>query len=178
MRHILVIDTSVLCVWLEVPEKETCGPLNDLWDKARVDEFLEAEEKKGTLFVLPLAVIIETGNHIAQSKNAWECANALCKIIRKTIDTESPWADFSHQDVLWSPDKLRLLVNEWPEFAKAKFSIGDMTIKTVAEYYAESRYVVHILTGDDGLKAYEPVATPLIPRRYQKQGKSNSGVGL
>ena len=26
MKKVLVIDTSVLCVWLKVPGKETCGP--------------------------------------------------------------------------------------------------------------------------------------------------------
>lgn len=30
MRKVLVIDTSVLCVWLKVPGKETCGPSNAL----------------------------------------------------------------------------------------------------------------------------------------------------
>jgi len=167
MRKILVIDTSILCVWLDVPGKETCGAQNDRWDKARVENILKLEEERGTLFVLPLAVIIETGNHIAQSQNAWECANALCDIIRKTLDAKSPWAQFSQQDALWSSEHLHKLVNEWPEYAKAKLSIGDMTIKTVADYYAEARYIVHILTGDKGLKAYEPTIKPPIPRRYK-----------
>jgi len=169
MRKILVIDTSILCVWLDVPGKETCGPQNDLWNKARVTKTLEEERKQGALFVLPLAVIIETGNHIAQSQNAWECANALCDIIRKSLDTQSPWARFSQQDVLWSSGNLHKLANEWPEYAKARFSIGDMTIKTVAEFYAEANYVVNILTGDQGLKAHEPATDIPIPRRYRKR---------
>ena len=36
-------------------------------------------------------------------------------------------------------------------------SIGDATIKDVAEYYAEAGYEVEILTGDVGLKSYQPV---------------------
>ena len=30
MKKVLVIDTSVLCVWLKVPGKETCGSSNAL----------------------------------------------------------------------------------------------------------------------------------------------------
>ena len=169
MRNILIIDTSILCVWLKVPGKETCGPQDDIWDKTRVDKTLKKEEELGTLFVLPLAVIIETGNHIAQSQNAWECAKALCEIIRNTLDEQSPWAKFSQQDILWGQEHLRKLSNEWPVYAKAGLSIGDMTIKTVAEYYAESSYVVNILTGDKGLKSHEPAAELPRPRRYAKK---------
>ena len=39
MRKVLVIDTSVLCVWLKVPGKETCGPSNALvtyWKETKI----------------------------------------------------------------------------------------------------------------------------------------------
>ena len=165
MRDILVIDTSILCVWLDIPGKETCGTADDLWDRTRVARFFEIEERRGTLFVLPLAAIIETGNHIAQSRKAWECAIALCEIIMKSLDSTSPWVEFSQQDVLWSRTNLSKLISDWPEYAKAKFSIGDMTIRFVAEFYSEMGYDVHIFTGDAGLKSYEPATKPLIPRR-------------
>jgi hypothetical protein len=28
-KKVLIFDTSVLCVWLKVPRKETCGPDNN-----------------------------------------------------------------------------------------------------------------------------------------------------
>lgn len=31
MRKVLIIDTSILCVWLQVAGMETCGPNNDRW---------------------------------------------------------------------------------------------------------------------------------------------------
>ena len=40
MRKILVIDTSILCVMLNVPGKETCGSQGDFWDKQRVDRII------------------------------------------------------------------------------------------------------------------------------------------
>lgn len=50
MRKVLVIDTSVLCVWLKVPGKETCGPSNALVSYKMVSEKIEEEKKKGTTF--------------------------------------------------------------------------------------------------------------------------------
>ena len=168
-KKILIIDTSILCVWLDVPGMNECGSKDDLWDKTRIKKTLDTEEKKGAFFVLPHAVIIETGNHIAQSDRAWQCSKALCDIIKKSLDSSSPWAEFSHQDVLWNPERMRKLADEWPDYAKSGLSIGDMTIKAVAEFYSEARYEVSILTGDAGLKAFEPVATQLTPRRYKKK---------
>lgn len=64
MKKVLILDTSILCVYLEVPGKETCGFEDDRWDKKRVDRFLQEAEENYT-FVLPLTAIVETGNHIA-----------------------------------------------------------------------------------------------------------------
>ena len=38
MKHLLIIDTSILCIWLDVPGMEICGPGHDRWDKMRVEE--------------------------------------------------------------------------------------------------------------------------------------------
>ena len=66
-KKVLIFDTSVLCVWLKVPGKETCGPDNSKMTYDIVNEKIEEEKKLGTTFVLPIASIIETGNHIAHS---------------------------------------------------------------------------------------------------------------
>jgi cytochrome c553 len=70
---------------------------------------------------------------------------------------------------LWSPEKLNHLADTWPALADQKLSLGDATIKDVAEYYAQMRYHVEILTGDQGLKAYEPAAPVTVPRRKQRR---------
>ena len=44
MRKVLVIDTSVLCVWLKVPGKETCGPSNALVTYEMGSEKIEGEK--------------------------------------------------------------------------------------------------------------------------------------
>jgi hypothetical protein len=68
-NKVIVIDTSIMCCWLEICGKETCGVDTDKWNKTRVDEYINSETEKGATLVLPLPVIIETGNHIAQASN-------------------------------------------------------------------------------------------------------------
>jgi len=167
MRHkILILDTSVLCCWLKVPGKETAGPECDRWDYDRINRLLEEESRAGTTFVLPIAALIETGNHIAQAPHQrYECALELAAHLRNASDANSPWAAFVEQSELWSAEKLRSLAEEWPQLAAANITIADATIKSVAEYYAAASVQVTILTGDAGLKAFEPAAPPLVPRR-------------
>jgi len=166
-RKILIIDTSILNCWLKIPGKETCGPSNDQWTFERVKTLLEDEKINKSTFVLPIATLIETGNHIAHLlRNQFEFATELTKILKASLAEEEPWAAFNHQSELWSNDKLTKLSDEWPTLATQGLGIGDATIKDVAEYYASTgSFEVQILTGDQGLKAYEPAAPPPIPRR-------------
>ncbi|MEI2579640.1 hypothetical protein [Scytonema sp. PRP1] len=138
-------------------------------DKKRVDEFLKKEEDSA-YFVLPLAVIIETGNHIAQAnQNRYEMAQALADLMVKAADATTPWAAFTEQAEFWDAEGLKKLAAEWSNLAVQRISIGDATIKTVAEYYAKIGCQVEILTGDDGLKAYQPTTPVQIPRRSSRR---------
>lgn len=169
MRKVLILDTSILCVWLEVPGMDNCGPDDDKWDRQRVSNKVTNEEQNATTFVLPLASIIESGNHIAHASHSRrEIGLALANLMKKSANQETPWAAFSEQTVLWSAEKLVALADNWPELANQKLSLGDATIKEVAEYYGQMGYQVEILTGDAGLKAYEPTVAPVIPRRKQR----------
>lgn len=170
MRKILIMDTSILCVWLAVPNMATCGPDDDKWDKPRVDTKIKAEIEARATLVLPLATLIETGNHIAQAKHSRrERAVDLGELMRLSADEQTPWAAFSDQYTLWTPEKLKKLSEYWPDLAQGqKLSLGDATIKDVAEYYARMGWKIEILTGDTGLKAYEPEAPVEIPRRRQR----------
>jgi len=169
MRKVLILDTSILCIWLDVPGMSDCGSDDDKWNQQRVAKKITEEEQNSTTFVLPLASIIETGNHIAQAGHSrLERGESLAALMRKSANEETPWAAFSEQSVLWSQEKMIVLADTWPNLAVQKLSLGDVTIKDVAEYYAQMGYRVEILTGDAGLKAYEPVAPAEIPRRKQR----------
>ena len=165
-NRVLIIDTSVLCCWLRIPGKETAGPVNDRWDHGRIDTLLHAERQRGSTFVLPIATLIETGNHIAQcSGDRFQLATSLAGHLRDSADAQTPWAAFTEQADLWDQEHLRQLADSWPPLAAGQLSIGDATIKTVAEFYASAGMHVQIITGDAGLKAYEPAAPPPVPRR-------------
>jgi hypothetical protein len=169
MKSILVFDTSVLCVWLKVPGKSRCATFRNNpsgLTHSQISELVQREEQRGTTFVLPLAAIIETGNHISQaSKLRYEIASCFADLIRKSAQADTPWAAFTDQATLWNVRRLVELSETFPDFAASRFSIGDVTIKAVAEYYAQAGWSVRILTCDSGLQAYEPAEPPPTPRR-------------
>lgn len=87
MKKVLVLDTSILCVWLEVPGFNDCGPAHERWDKQRVAIKIEEEHAARTTFVLPLASLIETGNHIAQAAHSrLERSQALAELMIKSAN--------------------------------------------------------------------------------------------
>lgn len=53
MKKVLIIDTSILCVYLEVTGKTTCGSNNNQWNKQRVDELLEKKNKNQQYLFFP-----------------------------------------------------------------------------------------------------------------------------
>ena len=163
-KKVLIIDTCILCIYLEIPGMSDAGPDDDKWDYDRVKDKLEEEEAANTKFVLPVAALIETGNHITQNGH-FDHAQKLADFIILTAEGEIPWAAFSDQNTLWSPESLEKLAKEWPTTCDS-LSLGDATIKEVAEHY--SKYCnVELLTADAGLKAYEPIPTEEVvtPRR-------------
>lgn len=164
MKKVLVIDTSVLCVWLKVPGKETCGSSNALITYDIVAKKIELERTMGTTFILPLATIIETGNHIAHSSGDRKFfGEEFARIMIDSADENSPWAAFTEQSNLWNPENLKKLAEKWKETVVAGQALGDASIVEVVNYYTDLGYRVEILTGDEGLKAYEP--TVEVPRR-------------
>ncbi|MBP8018713.1 MAG: hypothetical protein KAY82_01620 [Hylemonella sp.] len=165
-KKILILDTSILCCWLRVPGKDTAGNAQNRWDHNRIDQLLVAERARGSLFVLPIASLIETGNHIAQcTGDRFNLATLLTNHLQSTVDALSPWAAFTDQSALWESPNLQELAATWPQLAVGGTSIGDATIKHVAEHYSKAGYEVEILTGDEGLKAYETLRPSQVPRR-------------
>lgn len=165
-KKVLIFDTSVLCAWLKVPGKETCGPEGNRLTYDMVNAKIEEEKSQGTTFVLPIASIIETGNHIAHSAgDRHVVGHAFADIISATADQISPWAAFTEQSELWKKENLKVLAERWKESVISGQSLGDASIVDVANYYASAEFEVEIFTGDEGLKAYEPSMPKVKPRR-------------
>lgn len=167
LRRIIVLDTSIFCCWLKVPGKETAGSGASGWDHARVSSLIDKEVNQfGATLVLPLAAVIETGNHIANaSSQRFEKARELARHLTDAVGAASPWAAFTQQAVLWEKENIERLANEWPDLAKAGLSLADATMSDVADYYARTGYSVQLLTADRGLSEYRSFRALLLPRR-------------
>lgn len=167
MTRVIIIDTSILLVYLQVPGKEVQGPEHDQWTWERVNNFLE--EHTDATFIIPLAVVIETGNLICYSPKELRqhAAERLAEIIQMCCQGTSPWALFTDQSSLWESEQLMDLAKTWPALTNQNrcHSMGDATIKTVADHYAKMGLEVKILTADLGLKRLQPTPAPNIPRR-------------
>jgi hypothetical protein len=173
MRKVLLIDTSLLCVWLKVPGKETAG--NNKWDFELVNKKILTEIEKGTTLVLPLATVIETGNHIAQAKNTNSDSKRItseefAKIMIYAADEKSPWVAFREQIVLWEAEGLKNLAEKFPNQAVEKTSMGDASIVVLGWYYHQKGFHVEFLTDDNGLISQQP-PQPNPPTRRSSRGK-------
>lgn len=174
MAKILIIDTSIMCVWLKVPGMETTGK-NSEYTQDIVAQHIEEEKKKGTKLVLPITTIIETGNHIAHANgNKEQSVEDLCSMIISSANGETPWIAIDMQHSLWDADNLPVLVEEWKKTAiSEKQSIGDAAIVQIAKRFS-STCEVEIFTGDGGLKNYEykiQGQTKKVLRRNRNKGK-------
>ena len=166
MKKVVVLDTSILCVWLQIPGKETCGPKGE-WTYDKVKQKIESEIESDSTLVLPFASVIETGNHIAQAHgDRHRAVNAFADHIENAMNGNSPWATFGNQSQLLNDAPLKKLLSKWRQSAIAGQSIGDAMIVELANFYSSYNVPVEIFTGDGGLKAYEPPFKPKIrPRR-------------
>jgi hypothetical protein len=94
-----------------------------------------------------------------------ERATALPQLMVNAANETSPWAAFSDQHTLWSPEGLTNLANQWSNLVARHLSIGDATISQVADHHTRMGCKVEIYTGDQGLRQHNHQAAPLQPRR-------------
>jgi hypothetical protein len=184
-RKVVILDTCLACVWLKVPGKEVVGAANDQWNTARVQSEITKRTREGYEIVLPIAVMIEMGNHIAQIKqdNRVEYIERFRFMMSAALEGTSPWILFNNQNELWKRDRLMPLIDTWKTLNEQgeKHSLGDVSILGIATYYRNAGYEVAILTADSLLKAYEQVNLwhispehhakdePLVPRRKNRK---------
>lgn len=120
---ICIVDTSIFCNVLGIPGK------NQRRDEV-LDELVKHIEK-GWYLLLPMAAIIETGNHIGHLKNGGHrrlYAGLFRDQVRKACNGEAPWVTTPF------PDKDFILewLDDFPEHAMAGRGFGDRSI--VAEF--------------------------------------------
>lgn len=144
MSAIVIVDTSVLLNILDVPGR----------NESRAEVLAELEkliDASNHLFI-PMAAIVEVGNHIAQLGNGAlrrAAAERFIAEVRKALADEAPWKPInfpSNQEVLsW--------LDAFPDAAMQGLGMGDLSIKKEWEdlcaKYRMSR--VRVWTLDDDL---------------------------
>lgn len=172
-KKVLILDTSILCVWLQIPEmdiiqKKGLPPVT----YADVVAKIESEVARSTRIVLPYASIIECGNHITQIKrrDSQAYVDKFAEFIDKAIAGTEPWDIFTNQTALFTPERLNELVTNWKVLSKERISMGDCSILQVANHYDSLGISVEIFTGDAGLEARQPAPKqPMLPRNHRRR---------
>lgn len=143
MSSVVIVDTSVLLNILDVPG------FNQSWLPI-INELGEIVENGDHLFI-PMAAIVEVGNHIAQLANGAHrrsAAERFVSEVRKALDNEAPWKPInfpSNSEVLgW--------LDSFTQEAVAGLGVGDLSIKkeweALCAKYSMSRVRVWTLDGD------------------------------
>ena len=119
MANIILVDTSILLNILAVPRKSD--------QRVEVMERLESHIRKGDLLFLPIATVLETGNHIAQNGDGnqrHQCAQSFAETVREAVENSNPWA------LVPLPDNERLVswLDDFPDSAGRGVGIGDHSI--------------------------------------------------
>lgn len=122
MKETRFIDTSVLLEILEVPNR--CDD-----SKKYQTEFAEFALKKQATIIMPISVLIETGNHINHIKNnptaKKNSVDKFISILDLFVNDTSPWSfygyDFGSEDVT-------RIVNDYNDLVYSGVGIGDAFI--------------------------------------------------
>ncbi|MBF0184904.1 MAG: hypothetical protein HQM06_11025 [Magnetococcales bacterium] len=106
--------------------------------------------------IIPVATMIETGNLIGKSPRGTrkKAADQIGGHHREKLHRYLPPGDFSDQSILWESISLQALARQWPDLTEQNLcqSMGDATIKTVADYHDDMGFEVEIATSDLGLR--------------------------
>lgn len=120
MSAIVLVDTSILLNVLNVPGRNQ--------QRSRVlDQFDAHIEAEDHLFI-PMAAIIETGNHIAHVSDGRlrrQAAERFVEQIRAALEGEAPWKPLnlpSHHD-------LSAWLLDFPDSAMRQVGMGDLSIQ-------------------------------------------------
>lgn len=132
MKALCLIDTSIFLTLLNVPH---CNQ-----DFEKVCSDFQDYSEAGCEFILPLATILETGNHIAQNGDGnqrRDAAQRFVTIVLESIEDKTPWKaqDFPSLETFkeylpFFPDVAGRNKASRKELGKAEgMSLADLTIQ-------------------------------------------------
>lgn len=134
---ITFIDTCILCEILEADGKST--PEEAKYYKAEFQE----RSQRGEHFIIPTAVIIELGNHIAHIKhdeNRKQCTRKFRQLLQASLHENPPWRLYPQgMSKEWSKEWLNFLEGNIEHIiGNMKIGTGDLTIYHQYQMFCES----------------------------------------
>jgi hypothetical protein len=145
---IVLMDTSVFCNVLDVPGFNQ--------DRDTVIADLKNSIRNRDTLLLPMAAVIETGNHISQvidGRLRRQSAERFCEKVAAAIDGTAPWTAMR----FWEPEQLRNWLGTFPDRAMQKVGMADLSIikdwESMCELHRGQR--VRIWSLDDDLIGYD-----------------------
>lgn len=135
--YVHFIDTSVLLNIINVPGR------NQQHEEVMRELKSLLEHKGSNTLILPFATIIETGNHIAHCGDGTQRRKAATKFsecIDKTINNKAPWQYYGNQ---LTPDDLKEICREFPDFAMRGEGFGDLSIIRAYQKYKDETPAIH-----------------------------------
>lgn len=132
MSTVHFIDTTVMTALLKIPHHNS----DERYEETK--EEYELLEQNGDVFVLPVAVLVETGNHIAHISDGnmrREIAVKFVALVRGAIKSENNWNIIPEIPV----SVLEMILNQLPEQAMTGTGFGDVSIVEQFNEYWEKR---------------------------------------
>jgi hypothetical protein len=146
MSDIVIVDTNVVVCLLNIPGEDTERR------SQVIEEYRQCMHRKDFL-VLPVATIIETGNHVARCGDGWRIAKRFAEFVRRISSTTgpSPFPGINFFD----EEDLMAWLDDFPEYAKGRIEMADFTmIKECERLRARTDRRVRIWSLDAGLAGY------------------------
>ena len=148
---IVLMDTCVFCNVLDV------SGFNQHCDSILTE--MEGHIRNNHTLLLPMAAVLETGNHIAQLTRGnvrRTVAQRFCDDVSEVIDGASPWTPTP----FWEVEQLRTWLSEFTEHAMRGVGLGDLSIikewERQCKIFPKRRVTIWSLDGH--LKGYDQKA--------------------
>ena len=146
---IVLMDTSVFCNVINVPGRNQ--------DHERTISALNEHIKAGATLLLPMAVVLETGNHVANAKvDGRERRNVAARFrdnVLAALDGSAPWTPTP----FWEETNLKVWLENFPDEAMKGIGMGDLSIRMEWERQCGLHRRRHVLIWslDSDLQGYE-----------------------
>lgn len=146
-----IVDTSVLCNILRVPTMDQAGE--------RAEHELREALRQGDVLLLPIAVIYETGNHIAQNGDGRvrrNVARAFVDLVQKAFSGQVPFTPTPLHDA----DEMLKWIADFPNRAGEGIGFADLSIVRIFERQCELNQGRRVLiwSYDRHLQGYDRAA--------------------